>query len=86
MEAKSYQEQTIIKAWSDTVMKRDAFEGYTFGDRVWEMVEKFLKPQAEITWDKAIRKVVERYKEDNPTSYNNHRTYWNDLKKEWGIE
>ena len=39
----------------DTVMGRDSFKGYTFGDRVWEMVKKFLEPQAEITWDIAFK-------------------------------
>lgn len=33
-----------------------------------------------------VREVVERYKEDNPVSYNKHRTYWNNLKKEWGLK
>ena len=34
----------------DTVIKRDEVSGYTFGDKVWDMLEELLLFQAEISF------------------------------------
>ena len=46
--------------WEDTVMTRKDIRGYRFGVGFWKVIEEQLKAQAEITWDKAMREVVER--------------------------
>lgn len=32
------------------------------------------------------RSVIERYRKDNPSAYDKHRTYWELLSKAWGLE
>ena len=88
--------------WKDTVMDAKGITEainrvYPSGTGTYQVNvadRAIAKSQAEISFpagekqgiEKGIRKVVERYKEDNPFSYNKYRTYWNNLKKEWGIK
>ncbi len=36
--------------WKDTVMTRHDIKEYTFGDKVWAMIRKLLKDQAEVSF------------------------------------
>ena len=40
----------------DTVLKRDEVSGYTFGDKVWDMLEELLLFQAEISFKAGYEK------------------------------